>query len=123
MDLQISIKQAVLSGRIGFTRKAQEERRLDQLTEQEVKESILNATAIYKSIRSRSRRRAKRREMLHIIYGTTYTGIVIYTKGKLLVERGVETYYILISAKRSEKRRCSPSKHARHAAGEKSKRS
>ena len=26
--------------------------------------------------------------MLHVIYGTTFTGIVIYTKGKLVVESG-----------------------------------
>jgi len=102
MDLLVRIKRAVIAGRIVFTRKAVEERTEDGLSEQEVRESIVNAAAIYKSIRSTSRKRTRSRELLHIIYGTTYTGIVVYTKGKLLVEQGIETYYVLISAKRSE---------------------
>jgi hypothetical protein len=102
MDPLVRIKRAVIAGRVVFTLKAVEERTDAGLTEPEVRESIVNATAIYKSIRSTSRRRSQSREWLHIIYGTTYTGIVVYTKGKLLVERGIETYYVLISAKRSE---------------------
>jgi hypothetical protein len=102
MDLLVRIKRAVIAGNIIFTIKAVEERASAGLTEQEVRESIVNAAAIYKTIRSTSRRRNQSRELLHIIYGTTYTGIVVYTKGKLLVERGVETYYVLISAKRSD---------------------
>ncbi len=102
MDLLVRIKRAVIAGRVVFTRKAIEERTGDGLSEQEIRESIVNAAAIYKSIRSTSRQRTRSRELLHIIYGTTFTGIVVYTKGKLLVERGVETYYVLISAKRSE---------------------
>ena len=101
MDLLIRIKRAVLSGQLVFTRKAIEERERDGLTDQEVRESIINATAIYKTIRSNTRYRRSRGELLHIIYGTTFTGIVVYTKGKLVVERGVATYYLLVSAKRS----------------------
>lgn len=101
MDLLVRIKRAVIAGRVAFTHKATEERESDELTEEEVREAILNASAIYKSIRSTNSNR-RSREMLHVIYGTTFTGIVVYTKGKLLVERGIETYYILISAKRSE---------------------
>jgi hypothetical protein len=102
MDLLVRIKRAVIAGHVVFTLKAVEERTNARLTEEEVREAIVNASAIYKSIRSTSQRRRKSREWLHIIYGTTFTGIVVYTKGKLLVERGVETYYVLISAKRSE---------------------
>jgi hypothetical protein len=102
MELLVRIKRAVLSGHVNFTRKATEERRNDDLTEEDVRESIINATAIYKSIKSTSVGRGHSREMLHIIYGTTYNGVVIYTKGKLVVERGVETFYVLVSSKRSE---------------------
>jgi hypothetical protein len=102
MDLLVRIKRAVVAGRIVFTQKAVEERTADSLSEQDVRESIVNAAAIYKSIRSTSRQRTRSRELLHVIYGTTYTGTVVYTKGKLLVERSVETYYVLISAKRPE---------------------
>jgi hypothetical protein len=102
MDLLIRIKRAVLSGHIIFTTKATEEGRSDGLTEDDIREAILSASAIYKSIRSTSQRRSRAREMLHVIYGTTFTGIVVYTKGKLIVVNGIETYYVCISAKRSE---------------------
>src|SRR4051812_40845925 len=104
MDLLIRIKRAVIRGNVIFTLKATEESRSDGLSEDDVREAILNATGIYKSIRSRSLRRGRAagRELLHIIYGTTYSGIVVYTKGKLIVVDGVETYYVCISAKRSE---------------------
>ncbi len=102
MDVLIRIKRAVIAGRVVFTQKAVEERTADSLTEQDVRESIVNAAAIYKSIRSTSPQRTRSRELLHIIYGTTYTGTIVYTKGKLLVERGIETYYVLISAKRPD---------------------
>jgi hypothetical protein len=103
----------------------------------EVAESILNAAAIYKTIRSTSPNRSHRREYLHIIWSTTLDGCPIgcgrflgpycgagfpacscagwkacttipghtrpiYTKGKLVAEGGVETYYFLVSAKRAE---------------------
>ena len=102
MDLLVRIKRAVINGRIFFTQKATEERKRDDLTEEEVREAIINAPGIFKSIRSMSPLRRKRKEMLHVIYGTTFTGIVIYTKGKLVVEGGIETYYVCVSAKRSE---------------------
>lgn len=101
MDLLVRIKRAVLSGRVIFTTKAIEEGRTDGLNEDDVREAILNATAIYKSIRSTSSLRSAPREMLHVIYGTTLTGAVVYTKGKLVVLDGVDAYYICISAKRS----------------------
>lgn len=68
----------------------------------DVAESILNAVAIYKTIRSRSPRRGHRREMLHIIRSANLAGVPIYTKGKLVAEAGVETYYFLVSSKKME---------------------
>ena len=61
-DVLIRIKRAVLAGRFDFTRKAIEEMVADDLTRMDVAESILNAVAIYKSIRSLSPHRSHRRE-------------------------------------------------------------
>jgi hypothetical protein len=36
---------------------------------------------------------------LYVIKSPTVTGIMVYTKGKLVVEGGVETYYLMVSAK------------------------
>jgi hypothetical protein len=72
----------------------------DELTEEEVAESILNAAAIYKVLSSTSRWR-RGREKLYVIYSTTWEGLPVYTKGKLVREHGVDTFYFLISAKHS----------------------
>lgn len=58
----------------------------------------MNAVAIYKTIRSTNPRTGER-EHLHIIQSPSLTGIAIYTKGKLTIEDGEETYYLLISSK------------------------
>ena len=73
----------------------------DRLTELDVAESILNAVAIYKKVRSKSLVRQRSREYLYIIQNPNLEGLVIYTKGKLVPEAGTETYYFLISAKRA----------------------
>jgi len=73
----------------------------DQITELDVAESILNAVAIYKSIRSVSPHRSHSREMLHIIQSTNLNGLAIYSKGKLVSEAGQDTYYFLISSKKA----------------------
>ena len=100
-DILVRIKRAVLSGRYVFSEKARTEMAADRLTELDIAESILNAVAVYKTIRSRSPFRDQRREYLHIIQGTNLDGIVIYTKGKLVQDQETETYYFLISSKRS----------------------
>lgn len=64
----------------------------DGLTELDVAESILNAVAIYKRIRSRSPFRRQAREHLYVIQGTNLDGLAIYTKGKLVREADSETY-------------------------------
>ena len=73
----------------------------DGLTELDVAESILNAVAIYKKIRSRSPFRKHQREYLYVIQGTNLDGVVIYTKGKLVSEVNEDTYYFLVSSKRA----------------------
>ncbi len=100
-DVLVRIKRAVLAGRFQFSRKAADEMDADDLTRLDVAESIINAVAIYKTIRSRSPYRKRQRETLYVIQSTNLVGVPIYTKGKLIVEAGVETYYFLVSAKRA----------------------
>lgn len=51
-DILIRIKRAVLAGRYAFSEKARFEMEVDGLAELDVAESILNAVAIYKRLRS-----------------------------------------------------------------------
>ena len=78
-DMLIRIKRAVLAGHYVFSEKARLEMEADGLTELDVAESILNAVAIYKRLRSRSPYRSKRREYLYVIQSTNFEGVVIYT--------------------------------------------
>jgi hypothetical protein len=71
------------------------------LTELDAVESIVNAVAIYKTIRSHNPYRQQTREYLHIIQSTNLEGLMVYTKGKLVQEAGIETYYFLISSKKA----------------------
>ncbi len=57
----------------------------DGLTELDVAESILNAVAVYKKIRSRSPYRKRAKEYLYVIQSTNLEGVMIYTKGKLVI--------------------------------------
>jgi hypothetical protein len=101
MDVLIRIKRAVLAGRYAFSEKARVEMETDDLTELDVAESILNAVAIYKRLRSSSPSRNNRREYLYVIQSTNLDGLAIYTKRKLVQEAGIETYYFLVSSKRA----------------------
>jgi len=101
MDVLIRIKRAVLAGRYAFSEKARLEMEMDDLTELDIAESILNAVAIYKRLRSSSPSRTKRREYLYVIQSTNLDGLAIYTKGKLVQEEEIETYYFLVSSKRA----------------------
>ena len=100
-DLLRRIKRAVLVGNYAFSEKARIEMEADSLTELDVAESILNAVAIYKTIRSQSPWRLQRTEYLHIIQSTNLDGLMIYTKGKLVEETGVDRYYFLVSSKKA----------------------
>jgi len=69
------------------------------ITQRMVKEAIINAPAISKTIKSKHPQTGER-EYLHIIIGPTYTGLILYTKGKIEFENNQETFYVLISSKR-----------------------
>jgi len=100
-DILVRIKRVVLAGRYAFSEKARLEMEADGLTELDVAESILNAVAIYKKIRSTSPARRKSREYLYVIESANLDGLAIYTKGKLVREAGEEVYYFLVSSKRA----------------------
>ncbi len=74
------IKRLILLGRYRFTRKAELERLRDSLLQTDVLESIVNANAIRKILRSTSPYRGGRRENLYVIEGFTFDGLLIYTK-------------------------------------------
>lgn len=95
------IKRAILDGRYRFTIKADDELYTDGLILRDALESILNAPAITKKIRSTSGNKAGKKEMLYIIESPNYDGMVIYTKGKFQKRNNEDVYYILISSKRS----------------------
>ena len=99
-DVLIRIKQAVLKGNYRFSRKAWDEMQVEHLTELDVLESISNAVAIYKKIRSTSSHKGPGREYLYIIHSSNLHGMPIYTKGKLTKEQGQEVFYFIISSKR-----------------------
>lgn len=100
METLVRIKRAVLSGHYAFSEKARLEMEADALTELDVAESILNAVAIYKRLRSR-RSQGGGREYLYVIQSTNLEGLMIYSKGKLVHERGADHFYFLISSKRA----------------------
>jgi len=100
-DILVRIKRAVLAGRYVFSEKARLEMEADGLEEMDIAESILNAVAIYKKIRSTRSSRNKAKEYLYIIQSPNLDGVAIYTKGKLVREAGEETYYFLVSSKRA----------------------
>ena len=100
-DILTKIKRAILTGRYAFSEKARMEMERDRITELDVCESILNAVAIYKRIRSSSSRRKASKELLYVIQSTNLEGLAIYTKGKFVREEAMETYYFLISSKRA----------------------
>ena len=100
-DALVYIKRLIITGRYAFSEKATIEMEADGLDELDVLESILNAVAIHKTIRSTSPHRKHGRERLYIIQSTNLNGVFIYTKGKIVSEAGTDTYYFLISSKRA----------------------
>jgi hypothetical protein len=100
-DILTRIKRAVLAGHYAFSEKARIEMEADSLTELDVAESILNAVAIYKKLRSHSASRTRSKEYLYVIQSTNLDGLMIYTKGRLVPEANTETYYFLISSKKA----------------------
>jgi hypothetical protein len=90
---------AVIAQRVQFTVKADGERLRDGLTVEEVLESIVNANAIKKVLRSRSPSRAHAGERLYVIESPTFSGTWVYTKGVIRNRNGQETFYVLVSSK------------------------
>jgi hypothetical protein len=101
VDILVRIKRLVIARRVEFTLKAEEERLRDGLRVEDVLESIVNANAIKKVVRSRSSLRRRRHEKLYIIESPTFTGLWIYTKGTLRRKGGREVFYVLVSSKLS----------------------
>ncbi len=95
------IKKLVVRGDVRFTEKARRELDDDGLQPEDALEAILSAPGIRKTMRSRSPRRAARRELLYVIVGVTFDGIPVYTKGVIRREEGHDVLYILVSSKRS----------------------
>jgi hypothetical protein len=102
MDALIRIKRLVIARRVQFTSKAIDERLRDGLSVEDVLESIVNANAVKKTLRSRSLSRVRAQERLYVIESPTYTGTWIYTKGTIRRKDGVEVFYVFISAKLAE---------------------
>jgi len=90
-----------LTGRVIFSGKADAERVAGRLSLDNVLEAVVNAPAIYKTLRSRSTRRAVRHERVYVIVGFTHEGIFVYTKGALRRFAGEDWFYLFVSAKRS----------------------
>jgi hypothetical protein len=63
-DTLVRIKRAIISGNYDFSRKALDEMEIDGISELDVVESIMNAVAIYKTVRSTSPARRTRDEKL-----------------------------------------------------------
>ena len=95
------IKRCIIRGQVRFTFKAEVEMLADELSRTDVLESILNAQAISKVLRSPAVPGKRLPERLYVIHGFTFDNILVYTKGKLQRESGREVYYILISSKKA----------------------
>jgi hypothetical protein len=101
-DVLARIKRLVVARRVEFTGKALEERLIDGLTVEDVLESVLNANAIKKMLRSRSATRAGHREKLYVIESPSFAGIWIYTKGTIRKKDRREFFYVFVSSKISD---------------------
>ena len=99
MDVLLQIKRLVVRGWIRFTEKAREEMEADGLGAAEVVESIVNAQAIAKTLRSRSRAKRHPGEKLYVIKSFSYDGTLIYTKGAIVRQAEQEVFYVFVSAK------------------------
>jgi hypothetical protein len=99
VDVLVRIKRLAIARRIEFTRKATEERLRDGLSVEDVLESLVNANAVKKVLRSRSSGRRRTGERLYVIESPTFTGTWIYTKGTFRRAGGREVFYVLVSTK------------------------
>jgi len=98
-DPLIVIKRCVMADRVRFTTKARDEMLRDDVSVQDVYESLLNAQGIYKTLRSRSPHRRSATERLYVIRSFTFDMTPIYTKGKMIKEGSEPYFYVLVSSK------------------------
>ena len=97
MDVLSYIKRLVIRGSMRFTEKARDELETDDLTANDIAESIVNADEIYKVIRSRHPQHSG--EKLYVIKSTNFEGTCIYTKGAIRRLEEREVFYVFISSK------------------------
>lgn len=102
VDVLLRIKRLAVARHVQFTLKAEEERLRDGLSVEDVLESILNANAIKKVLRSSSQSRTAARERLYVIESPNFSGLWVYTKGTIRREAGREVFYVLVSSKLAE---------------------
>jgi len=100
MNILNHIKHLVFEQQIIFTEKAINELERDNLTQAMILEAIVYAPDIDKKIRSVNPK-TREHEYLYIIKGLSLDGTLIYTKGKLIKNKGVDKFYVLISSKRA----------------------
>ena len=74
MDVVVRIKRLVVARQVEFTMKAEQERLRDGLTVEDVLESIVNANALKKVLRSRSSARTHARQRLYVIESPNFSG-------------------------------------------------
>lgn len=99
VDVLTRIKQLVIARQIEFTMKAELERLRDGLAVEDVLESIVNANALKKTLRSQSSGRSHRRERLYVIESPNFSGTWIYTKGTIRRKGAQEVFYVFVSSK------------------------
>lgn len=99
MDILVRIKLLVVADKVVFTVKAGVEMESEGLTPDMVYESILNASTISKTLRSRNPETGEP-ERLHVIKGLTDQGLRLYTKGRIRSRAGRDVFYVLVSSKR-----------------------
>jgi len=98
MKLLDRIKELIDEEKVIFTTKAGIEMERDGLLPWMVYEAIGNAVAINKRLRSTDPDTGLK-EYLYVIVSSTYSGTLIYTKGKIKKRNNEDTFYILISSK------------------------
>jgi hypothetical protein len=96
----IKIKRLIWRGKYEFRLSAEIQLADDGLTHEDALEAILNADYLKKK-NSISQDKIGPKEKVYIIESFTYDGILMYTKGAIKKSDGQETFYIIISAKRS----------------------
>ncbi len=100
MDALAQIKRLIVRRRYRFSYKALAELEQDLLEPEDALEAVLNAKRIGKRLRAQ-RRPGREAEILYVIESYSFSGELLYTKGKIAREDGEEVYYFFISAKAS----------------------